>query len=936
MKNALRFFLLTILLVSNLTLAQETIVMQDNLLGSTIGVQYGGTITPDGYKPGIGFNHILFDVPSQVVNGYMEFQVKGFADALIQDPNGGADADNAFFGMYDGRGSAEPIRYFNNFKYNYFRWNFHWRQNRDVVKAVLDCANPEPGNLTSTQAWHACGASDNCADKREWYTEPNGTFFPFNANTWHTVKVIWNNKSFRVTIDGTTVWGPVSGPNDYAPIDFKIWLGAAPGYDDKYGNWVPGTTYRNFKVVSYGTVQNSAPRIISTPITAGIVGQLYQYDVDATGNPSATYSLVTKPTGMTINSVNGLIQWTPTTTGAFNVQVKAANGVSPDATQSFVINVANPQNIAPTITSTAVTNATVGQLYQYDVNASGNPSPTFSLVTFPAGMTINQTSGLIQWTPTTTGAFNVQVKAANGVNPDATQSFVINVAHAQNIAPAITSTAITNATVGLLYQYDVNATGNPSPTFSLTTFPAGMTINQTHGLIQWTPTAAGNFNVTVKAANGVSPDATQSFVINVTAPLPCPQGLLSYWKLDETGVVATYDDYIGTNNATTTDAPTPSTGRVNGAQNFNGISDRLSAARIPAYDFSQSTSFTFELWLNHPAVSYTREEVVLERRSGKVAINLRFNSNRISFLARNASSQLFQVTGTSNLFDGRWHHVVGVRDAAANLLRIYVDGVLQNSVAAAYTSGFASTGGGVTIGWRNTPGDESYFRGAIDEVAIYNVALDGATILQHYNNGLQNMGYCQSTMAKLSLNQDEVFAEVGDLVSGQTIRLSWQSLTTLKEGKFEVERSDAASSEWLKVGEIDLLNTNESKSFNIIDNPNASGKFNYRIKYSNGGSEVYSNQIETEVLPTEYVLSQNYPNPFNPSTKIRFAVPVVSKVTLQVYNQLGEIVAQPVDNVYEAGNYEIEMNMSGLASGVYFYKLSAGGFTDIKKMMLTK
>ncbi|MDH4232603.1 MAG: putative Ig domain-containing protein, partial [Nitrospirota bacterium] len=87
---------------------------------------------------------------------------------------------------------------------------------------------------------------------------------------------------------------------------------------------------------------------------------------------------------------------------------------------------------------------------------------------------------------------------------------------AEQAAPVIISTPVTAATTGQAYAYDVNATGNPAPTYSLTTSPAGMTINTSTGVISWTPSAAGNFDVTVQAANGISPDATQSFTIAVT------------------------------------------------------------------------------------------------------------------------------------------------------------------------------------------------------------------------------------------------------------------------------------------------------------------------------------------------------------------------------------------------------------------------------------
>jgi len=84
--------------------------------------------------------------------------------------------------------------------------------------------------------------------------------------------------------------------------------------------------------------------------------------------------------------------------------------------------------------------------------------------------------------------------------------------------PVITSTPVTAATIGELYSYDVNASGYPSPTYALTTYPSGMTIDPNTGLIEWTPGALGDFDVEVKASNGQAPDANQGFTITVSEP----------------------------------------------------------------------------------------------------------------------------------------------------------------------------------------------------------------------------------------------------------------------------------------------------------------------------------------------------------------------------------------------------------------------------------
>ena len=89
-------------------------------------------------------------------------------------------------------------------------------------------------------------------------------------------------------------------------------------------------------------------------------------------------------------------------------------------------------------------------------------------------------------------------------------------------------------------------------------------------------------------------------------------------------------------------------------------------------------------------------------------------------------------------------------------------------------------------------------------------------------------------------------------------------------------------------------------------------------------------------LPEKFSLLQNYPNPFNPSTKIDFTIPQSSFVNIKVYNILGEKVATLVNETKAPGNYKVNFNAANLPSGIYFYKLHAGSFTESKKMILLK
>lgn len=95
-------------------------------------------------------------------------------------------------------------------------------------------------------------------------------------------------------------------------------------------------------------------------------------------------------------------------------------------------------------------------------------------------------------------------------------------------------------------------------------------------------------------------------------------------------------------------------------------------------------------------------------------------------------------------------------------------------------------------------------------------------------------------------------------------------------------------------------------------------------------------QRTTYNLPDKITLAQNYPNPFNPTTNIEYRISDVGLVTLKVYNVLGQLVQVLVDGVETPGSHEVSFNASGLASGVYFYRLHAGSFVESRKALLIK
>jgi fibronectin-binding autotransporter adhesin len=113
-----------------------------------------------------------------------------------------------------------------------------------------------------------------------------------------------------------------------------------------------------------------------------------------------------------------------------------------------------------------------------------------------------------------------------------------------------------------------------------------------------------------------------------------------------------------------------------------------------------------------------------------------------------------------------------------------------------------------------------------------------------------------------------------------------------------------------------------------VDNSRITTSFN--VTTSGVGVEI------APVIPTEYSLSQNYPNPFNPSTTIEFGLPTASNVTLKVYNMLGEEVASVVNQTMSAGYHTVTFDGSKFTSGMYIYRITAGNFVQVKKMMMLK
>jgi photosystem II stability/assembly factor-like uncharacterized protein len=172
------------------------------------------------------------------------------------------------------------------------------------------------------------------------------------------------------------------------------------------------------------------------------------------------------------------------------------------------------------------------------------------------------------------------------------------------------------------------------------------------------------------------------------------------------------------------------------------------------------------------------------------------------------------------------------------------------------------------------------------------------------------------------------------------VRLSWED-TSDNESGFVLQRRDVVNTNWIVVDTIPKNTTQYIDSSLAVPREYFWRMFSYNVigksAYSDTASLITSNiEPSTNIVPNKYELYQNYPNPFNPATNISFDIPNSGFVKLTIYDMLGKEVVHLVNEVLQPGKYDLNWNAGMLSSGIYFYKLETGNFTDIKKLMLIK
>lgn len=265
------------------------------------------------------------------------------------------------------------------------------------------------------------------------------------------------------------------------------------------------------------------------------------------------------------------------------------------------------------------------------------------------------------------------------------------------------------------------------------------------------------------------------------------------------------------------------------------------------------------------------------------------------------------------------------------------------------------------LSWSNSPGDivsELYFGPDPDSLTLvqggeadssWSITSNYLPLeyLTTYYWTVTNYGTpCSPTNAEWSFITEpdptpvELILFRADFSDGMVI-LSWTTASETNNKGFEVQRLKAEDPKlkWKDIGFVEGKGSStEKQEYTFSDTEVSAGKYTYRLKQTDlNGSFNFSEEVTIEIRPVfNYYLAQNYPNPFNPSTTIKYGTREKGNVTIELFNIIGQGVKTILNEEREPGNYSVEFDIADLPSGVYIYKINAGNFTSVKKMILMK
>ncbi len=395
-----------------------------------------------------------------------------------------------------------------------------------------------------------------------------------------------------------------------------------------------------------------------------------------------------------------------------------------------------------------------------------------------------------------------------------------------------------------------------------------------------------------------------------------------------------------------------------------------------------------KVWItNNAAKSWVQSSSTLSPGSVVSAVTVVNSSANYLGFAGTTDGKVFKCTslGTNGL--STWTEITPPNQNGAWVRRIVVDLNNKNHIYVCY-SGFNGTASATVQGehiWYSTDQGTTWTDVSISlpdvpvhsliidptnnqtlyvgtETGLYN-STDNGTTWNQYSTGMPSYVAVDELVLQTGTNTLFAFTHGRSVWVNNTplpvelenftarcvnnaVELNWNTATETNNYGFEIERASSIGGtttfqDWTKIGFVSGAgNSAQPHQYNYIDKNISNQNYSYRLKQMDlNGQFHYSPVINVDAssVITKFSLNQNYPNPFNPSTKISYSIPVNNqKVVLKVYDATGREVATLVNKIEQSGNYEVQFNGNNFASGVYFYRLSAGKFTMTKKMLMIK
>ena len=234
----------------------------------------------------------------------------------------------------------------------------------------------------------------------------------------------------------------------------------------------------------------------------------------------------------------------------------------------------------------------------------------------------------------------------------------------------------------------------------------------------------------------------------------CPNGMVSYWKLNDASDVL-LEDHFGNNDATAeTSIEMESVGKVGSAKYFDG-EDIVNVANDADFAFGANSSFSVELWVKFSNIVGTLDNIFIGKNDPNVSgsywsIGVDNGTGQLYFDLRDSNGNLQTILSAGSIDNGAWHHIVAVRNEALNQNILYLDGSVAGSVTYDYTGSFTSSAD-INIGYLIRQGTPNrFFQGILDEIAIYNTALLAVDITDHLTKNNFGISVCDGYAPKIT------------------------------------------------------------------------------------------------------------------------------------------------------------------------------------------